>query len=108
MSTLASIGAAIRAAREQKKLTASQLCESTGLSRVTLRELENGLGNSRLGTVLAVCDALGLELVPTPHGVSSLVAHDEKQRPTELSDILEKTRLSGLSYRRSPSSKERK
>ncbi|MBC8737050.1 helix-turn-helix transcriptional regulator [Paraburkholderia sp. UCT31] len=98
MSTPASIGTAIRAAREQKHMSARELLERTGLSHVTLRELENGLGNSRLSTLLAVCDALGLEVVLTPREVSGLIEGDDSQRPTELSELLQKTRAEGLNY----------
>lgn len=100
MATLASIGAAIRTARVSRHMTASDLSERAGISRVTLRELENGLGNSRLATVLAVCDVLRLDVAINPREVAALVAGDEAPRPTELSELVERTRRAGLAYSR--------
>jgi len=101
MSTLASVGADIRAARRAAGITASELSERAGISRVTLRELENGLGNSRLATVLAVCEVLGLDLLFASRKVSALIAGDEEPaRPTQLSELVQQTRLAGLNYAR--------
>ena len=99
MNSAAELGAALRDARKSKGLTAQQLSEATGLSRVTLRELETGLGNSRLSTLLAVCDALGLDLLTAPRQVAALRV-DEPARPTELSTLLDQTRLAGMAYQR--------
>ncbi|MEI2417780.1 helix-turn-helix transcriptional regulator [Orrella sp. JC864] len=99
MSTLAQIGASLRQARLAQGLSATQLSERTGLSRVTLRELENGLGNARLSTVLAVCDALDLSLTVAPRAVADLQSGDARQRPTELSALLARTREAGLALR---------
>lgn len=99
MRSAATLGTALRAARKRKGLTAQQLSERTGLSRVTLRELETGLGNSRLSTVLAVCDALDLDLSVVPRQVAGLVSADETPRPTELSSLLDATRRAGLALR---------
>jgi transcriptional regulator with XRE-family HTH domain len=63
------LGRIIREARIARRLTQQELAISTGLSRMTLNQLENGvfpdLGIRKVGTVL---DTLGLELHVQPVG----------------------------------------
>lgn len=100
MTSPLSLGAAIRSTRKQKAWTAQYLCDVTGLSRITLRELETGLGNPRLSTLLAVCDALDLDILTAPRQVSNLLMQDEPAKPTELASLLKATHRAGLSYQR--------
>jgi transcriptional regulator with XRE-family HTH domain len=61
--------ATLRAARRDRELTQAALAASSGTSRVTIARLEAGsLRDVRLGTVAALCRALGLELAAAPPG----------------------------------------
>ena len=60
---------ALRSARREKSLTQAALAALSGTSRVTIARLEAGsAGDVRLGTVGALCDALGLEVAVGPAG----------------------------------------
>jgi transcriptional regulator with XRE-family HTH domain len=60
---------ALRAARRERGLTQAALAARSGASRVTIARLEAGTaGDVRLGTVGALCEALGLELAVRPAG----------------------------------------
>ncbi|MBM0105556.1 transcriptional regulator [Steroidobacter sp. S1-65] len=67
MMRIAAFGQMIRQARRARRLTQRELALRTGLSRLTLNQLENGvipdLGVRKVGAVL---DALGLELQVQP------------------------------------------
>jgi len=65
------IGAAIRRARRQARLTQAALGAKTGLRQATISELERGEGDVRLSTLLDVLAALGLELVIDERGRAS-------------------------------------
>jgi len=66
------IGAAIRRARRQARLTQAALGAKTGLRQATISELERGEGDVRLSTLLDVLAALGLELVIDERGRASV------------------------------------
>jgi transcriptional regulator with XRE-family HTH domain len=60
---------ALRSARQDKGLTQAALAARSGTSRVTIARLEAGTARDvRMGTVGALCDALGLELAVGPEG----------------------------------------
>lgn len=65
------VGAAIRRARRQARLTQAALGAKTGLRQATISDLERGEGEVRLGTLLDVLAALGLELVIDERGRAS-------------------------------------
>jgi len=90
------IGSAIQTARKSHKLSTTALCAMTGFSPRTLRELERGLGNPRLSTLLVVCDVLELSVQLTPLAIEDLVLSDPKTQPTQLSEIIRHTHLRGL------------
>ena len=53
----------MRAARRRKALSQAALAGRSGVSRVTIARVEGGsLQDCRLGTLVRLCDALGLEL----------------------------------------------
>ena len=63
------LGQAIRSARKARSLTQAQLAKAAGLSRETLNLLESGLVRDLgIRKVLAVLEALGLELTVEPTG----------------------------------------
>ena len=65
------IGAAIRRARRQARLTQAALSAKTGLRKATISELERGEGDVRLSTLLDVFAALELELTIDERGRAS-------------------------------------
>ena len=61
------LGAHIRAARKQRKLTQTDLSAMLGMSRATLSGIENGtVTEVGIRKVMALCSALGLELTVQP------------------------------------------
>ncbi len=71
------IGAIIRRARRQTRLTQGALGAKTGLRQATISELERGEGDVRLSTLLDVLAALGLELVIDERGRASAERLDD-------------------------------
>ena len=55
------IGNAIREARKAKKLTQNQLSAMSGVWQETISKIENGVGGTRLDTILDLFAALDLE-----------------------------------------------
>jgi transcriptional regulator with XRE-family HTH domain len=62
-----SFGETIRTARKQRHLTQTDLSQQLGMSRSTLSAIENGtVTEVGIRKVIALCSALGLELVVQP------------------------------------------
>ena len=61
----ASLGATLRAARRAVKLTQEQLSLQTGISRPTIRAIEQGKTTAHVGLVLQLCRDLGVTLQAT-------------------------------------------
>ena len=80
----------LRAARREKGLTQAALAARSGTSRVTIARLEAGSGRDvRVGTVVSLCEALGLEVAAVPAGarpaLETLLARErEKARRLDL------------------------
>jgi y4mF family transcriptional regulator len=60
-----SLGQAIRKARKALNITQEDLSLQTGISRTTIRAIEQGKQTAHLGLVLQVCRDLGLMLTLT-------------------------------------------
>lgn len=56
------MGANVRQARINQRLTAEQLGNRAGCSRYTISQIENGSPSVAFGNVLNVCAALGIQL----------------------------------------------
>jgi transcriptional regulator with XRE-family HTH domain len=84
------VRAPIRAARRARALTQIDLARRSGTSRVTVARFEGGTARDvRVGTVVALCGALGLELAAVPAGsvaaLETLLARErERSRRLDL------------------------
>lgn len=56
------IGEAIKERRKHLKITQANLAEISGISERTLRDIEKGLANPELASLIQLCEVLGLEL----------------------------------------------
>ena len=59
--TLKVLGENIKLARLRRKITTTMLAERAGMTRVTLRKIENGNGGVTMGAYASVLFCLGLE-----------------------------------------------
>jgi y4mF family transcriptional regulator len=62
----ASLGAVLRRTRKSLGLTQETLSLQTGISRPTIRSIEQGKETAHLGLVLQICRDLGVTLEATP------------------------------------------
>lgn len=62
----ASLGAVLRQTRKALGLTQETLSLQTGISRPTIRSIEQGKETAHLGLVLQMCRDLGVTLEATP------------------------------------------
>lgn len=69
--TAKQIGAIIQRQRRRANLTQNTLGTKTSLRQATISKLETGEPNTRLGTLLDVMTALGLEIVIRPRTKAS-------------------------------------
>lgn len=66
--TAAGLGHTIRRRRKSLHLTQQDLADLVGVNRRSISELERGTGSTSLRTVIAACEALGLDVtVVTRH-----------------------------------------
>lgn len=56
------IGATVRYRRKFLKITQEDLADISGISERTLRDIEKGLANPELESLMKLCEVLGLEL----------------------------------------------
>ncbi|MES3020223.1 MAG: helix-turn-helix transcriptional regulator [Pseudomonadota bacterium] len=82
MTSLHDIGFTIKSYRKRQGMSVSALADRSGIHRNTLSALERGVGNVELNTLLAVCEQLGLDLVPTPQRVATFL-REEGFRPAQ-------------------------
>lgn len=89
INAIASLGADVRTARRRRNLTQAQLASSANVSRAFVIELERGQHQrAELGKVLAVLDALGLDLMAVPHDPSTEELSAE-ERTEALADVID-------------------
>lgn len=56
------LGLFVKAARTQDRLTLREAAALCGVTPGTIQKIEHGSGDVKLSTILAVCNALGVEL----------------------------------------------
>jgi len=61
-SVLLSVGERIRCLRRQKRMTQRHLAELSGLSRITIINMEQGEKNVMLSSLVAVAEVLGVNM----------------------------------------------
>ena len=74
MKTLYDVSIALEAARKNRPVALKKLVETTGLTAVTIRGLLLGTKDSRLSTLLAVANELGLEVLLVPKEVAASIS----------------------------------
>lgn len=67
---LAGLGAQVRSRRKSLRLTQNDVADLAGCSVRFVNQLERGKGTVRLDKLVAVLEALGLELKAVPRNVS--------------------------------------
>lgn len=65
MEDLVEIGKDLKVARFRQGLSQEELAGKAGCSRYTIRHLERGVADTRIGTLAAICDALNIMIVIT-------------------------------------------
>lgn len=56
------IGSIIQSRRKARKIAQEQLADIAGISPRTLRDIEKGIANPELETLMKVCTVLGMEI----------------------------------------------
>jgi y4mF family transcriptional regulator len=56
------IGKIIRTRRKSRKIVQAELADIAGISPRTLRDIEKGIANPELETLMRICKVLGMEI----------------------------------------------
>ena len=56
------IGGVIQSRRKIRKIAQEQLADIAGISTRTLRDIEKGIANPELETLMKICNVLGMEI----------------------------------------------
>jgi y4mF family transcriptional regulator len=56
------IGDTIQSRRKARKIAQEQLADVAGISPRTLRDIEKGIANPELETLIKICNVLGMEI----------------------------------------------
>lgn len=56
------IGGIIQSRRKARKIAQEELADIAGISPRTLRDIEKGIANPELETLLKICNVLGMEI----------------------------------------------
>ncbi len=68
LTSIDQIGTVLRGRRKELKLSQEQLGFSAGIHRTVIAQIESGQREARLGTLLKLITALGLDLQLTERG----------------------------------------
>lgn len=85
---LESLGERVRTARQRRGLTEALVAERAGMSRMTLRGIENGRPGVTMGAYVAVLQVLGLDA-----DLDSIVASDPLGRELQDASLKQRQRL---------------
>jgi transcriptional regulator with XRE-family HTH domain len=85
---LESLGERVRTARQRRGLTEALVAERAGMSRMTLRGIENGRPGVTMGAYAAVLHVLGLDA-----DLDALVASDPLGRELQDASLKQRQRL---------------
>ncbi|MDB5773391.1 MAG: transcriptional regulator, family [Burkholderia sp.] len=88
MHTLREIADALQQARQDNSIRIRELTEKTGLTAVTVRRLLEARADSRLTTLMAVADELGLEVMLIPKSISASITKSEQSSPGEVQTLV--------------------
>lgn len=58
----AAIGNTLQSRRRARKISQEQLADIAGISPRTLRDIEKGVANPELETLMKICNVLGMEI----------------------------------------------
>ena len=78
IASLEYLGLQVRDGRRQRGWTESELAERAGVSRSTIRSLEDGSPSVRIGTVLEAAHLVGLHPVASPSELPTLLDHQRQ------------------------------
>jgi y4mF family transcriptional regulator len=56
------IGSILQSRRKARKIAQEQLADIAGVSPRTLRDIEKGIANPELETLMKICNVLGMEI----------------------------------------------
>jgi y4mF family transcriptional regulator len=56
------IGNSLQSRRKSRKIAQEQLADIAGISPRTLRDIEKGIANPELETLMKICNVLGMEI----------------------------------------------
>lgn len=94
VKTLKNIGDALTEGKANAAITIQEITEHTGLTAVTVRGLLGGQKDSKLTTLLAVADDLGLDVVLVPKAISLAMTLNQNKAgqniPTLVSSALKR------------------
>ena len=92
MTTLANLGNMLEKARKHKKLTKVALAKLSKVHRNTVQQIETGMGNVELNTLISLCDTLGLSIVLVPDEVVEQIAPEGGYRESAMARMLNQRR----------------
>jgi HTH-type transcriptional regulator/antitoxin HipB len=78
-TSVAELGSAISAARKARKQSQAEVAHSLGIRQGTVSEIERGKDTARIGNVLRLLQAVGLDL----HILAKDTSHQAKPTPTD-------------------------
>jgi transcriptional regulator with XRE-family HTH domain len=88
MKTLREIADVLKAAKQEQSITVTRLVAETGLTAVTLRGLLTAKTDPQLTTLMAVAEALGLELMLVPQAISASLAAAAQPDPIDVPTLV--------------------
>jgi ribosome-binding protein aMBF1 (putative translation factor) len=95
MKTLQDFADGLKAAKDERMVSASKLADEVGLSKLTVRNILSAEAAPLLTNAMALASALGLELVMVPKDVAQSLS--EAKKPHTVLSNVERRLASGSS-----------